>query len=66
MSTKNSPPKYCHFRPKNLGVVRVDGRDHYLGRYHSPESWEKYYRLLAEHAATGDPAAPGAPSRPSI
>jgi integrase len=56
MSAKHAPPKYRHFRPKNLGVVRIDGRDHYLGRYDSPESWEKYYRLLAEHAAAGSVA----------
>ena len=24
-------PKYPHYKPKNLGVVRIDGRDHYLG-----------------------------------
>jgi len=39
-------PKYRHYRPKNLGVVRINGIDHYLGRYKSPESWEKYHRLL--------------------
>jgi len=26
-------PKYRHFRPKDLAVVRIDGRDYYLGRY---------------------------------
>jgi integrase len=46
-------PKYRHYKPKDLAVVRIDGRDHYLGKYDSPESWEKYHRLLAEHAATG-------------
>ena len=46
-------PKYRHYRPKDLAVVRIDGRDHYLGKYDSPESWEKYYRLLAEHAIKG-------------
>jgi hypothetical protein len=53
MSAEKSPPRYRHFRPKNLGVVRIDGRDHYLGRYVSPESWEKNYRLLAGHAIKG-------------
>jgi integrase len=53
MSAENSPPKYRHFKPKNLAVVRIDGHDHYLGSYDSPESWEKYHRLLAEHAIKG-------------
>jgi integrase len=41
-------PKYRHYRPKNLGVVRIDGRDFYLGAYNSAASWEKYRRLVAE------------------
>jgi integrase len=46
-------PKYRLYRPKNLGVVRIDGRDHYLGAYDSPESRERYRRLLAEWLTTG-------------
>jgi integrase len=46
-------PKYRHYKPKDLAVVRIDGRDHYLGPYDSPESWEKYHRLLAERAVKG-------------
>lgn len=42
------PPKYRHYKPKNLAVVRIAGRDHYLGLYGSPESFERYARLLAE------------------
>jgi hypothetical protein len=41
-------PKYWHYKPKGLAVVRIDGRDHYLGKYDSPESREKYHRLVAE------------------
>lgn len=44
-------PKYRHYKPKNLGVVRIDGQDFYLGPYDSPQSWEKYHRLLAEKFA---------------
>lgn len=40
-------PKYRHYTPKNLAVVRINGRDHYLGRCNSVESWEKYHRLVA-------------------
>lgn len=43
--------KYRHYKPKDLAVVRIDGRDHYLGRYNSPESHERYHHLLAERAA---------------
>ena len=46
-------PKCRHYKPKDLAVVRIDGRDHYLGKYDSPESWEKYHRILAERAARG-------------
>jgi integrase len=46
-------PKYRHFKPKNLAVVRIDGRDHYLGKYDSPESHERYRRLIAEWLARG-------------
>jgi integrase len=49
-------PKYRHYRPKNLAVVRIDGKDHYLGKHNSPESWERYHRILAERAAV--PASP--------
>ena len=58
MSASPKPaPKYRHYKPKDLGVVRIDGRDHYLGKYGTPESYEKYHRLLAERYAHG-PATP--------
>ena len=51
--SRRSNPKYRHDQPKNLGVVRINGKDHYLGRYDSPESWEKYHRLIAEWLSRG-------------
>jgi hypothetical protein len=51
-------PKYRHYKPKDLAVVRIDGRDHYLGKYGTPESKEKYARLLAEHSMMGSVALP--------
>ena len=45
---KRRIPKYRHYKPKKLAVVRIEGKDHYLGRYDSAESWEKYHRLVAE------------------
>lgn len=61
--SKASQPKYRHYKPKNLAVVRIDGKDHYLGAYNSPESWEKYHRLMAERLAqkaepVADPKSP--------
>jgi hypothetical protein len=60
----NPIPKYRHYKPKDLAVVRIDGRDHYLGRHGSPESWERYHRLLAERAASGG-ERPSASPHPS-
>src|SRR3954469_13563335 len=45
---RRCPPKYRHYKPKNLAMVVVRGKAHYLGRYDSPESWERYHRLLAD------------------
>ena len=41
-------PKYRHYKPKNLAVVRIDGKDHYLGRFDSPESRDEYRRVLVK------------------
>jgi len=50
---KSRNPGYLLHRPTGQVRVRlrVDGRlrDIYLGPHGSPESWEKYHRLLAEH-----------------
>jgi len=54
-------PKYRHHKARNLALVHLDGKDHYLGKFDSPESWEKYHRLLAERAA--NPSRPDAPTR---
>jgi integrase len=53
MSLPDRLPAYRHYKPKKLGVVRLDGRDVYLGRYNSPESHEKYRRVVAEWLTTG-------------
>ena len=46
-------PSYRLHKPKNLAVVRIDGRDIYLGRYGTPESRERYDRLIAEWLTNG-------------
>jgi integrase len=57
-------PKYRHYKPKNLAVVRINGKDHYLGRYGSKESYERYYKFLAEWRTTGriESAKPAEPT----
>jgi hypothetical protein len=51
-------PKYRHYKPKDLAVVRIDGKDHYLGKFGSEASKEKYRRLIAELVATPTSALP--------
>lgn len=41
-------PSYRLHRPTGQAVVRLDGRDHYLGRHDTPTSREAYDRLIAE------------------
>ena len=51
--SKRRIPKYRHYKPKNLAVVRINGKDHYLGEYNSDGSWEQYHRLIAEWLGNG-------------
>ena len=44
----NRPPKYRHHKASGQAIVTIEGRDHYLGLYGSPESHEKYQRLVAQ------------------
>src|SRR4051812_24362043 len=46
-------PKLRHQKSRNLAVVRIAGRDVYLGPYGSPESREKYARVVGEWLAVG-------------
>src|SRR5579875_1811482 len=63
-------PKYRHYKPKGLAVVRIRGKDHYLGRFGSEESKELYRRLIAEHLSAPACAGRAAPvcgaSSPSL
>ena len=49
--SRRRAPKYRHYKPKNLAVVRIAGQDKYLGKYGSPESYEKYDRLVSLDAS---------------
>lgn len=53
-------PTYRHYKPKNLAVVRINGHDHYLGKFDSPGSHQLYHRLIAEWLASAgrSPASP--------
>jgi integrase len=46
-------PKYRCYKPKNLGLVVINGKQHYLGRYGSPESVAAYKRLIQEWLVLG-------------
>lgn len=52
---KNKLPSYCLHKASGQAVVWFDGREHYLGKYGSPESHSAYRRLTAEWAATNGP-----------
>ena len=57
-------PSYCLHRPSGKAVVRIDGRDHYLGPHDSPESHAEYDRVIAEWLARGrQPEFPVAESK---
>jgi integrase len=52
---QKTDPKYRHYKPKNLGMVVIDGHAHYLGKFDTPESLERYHQTLADwHAGKLD------------
>lgn len=44
-------PSYRFHKARNCAVVTINGKNHYLGPYDSPESHEEYARLIAEWRA---------------
>jgi integrase len=46
-------PSYRRYKPKNLGLVVIDGKQHYLGTYGTPESLAEYNRLVQEWLTRG-------------
>ena len=65
MSPKQQPhtPSYRLHKPTGQAVVRIDGRDCYLGRHGTEASRARYDRLISEWLANGrrlpDPMQPG-------
>ncbi|MFM9962407.1 MAG: tyrosine-type recombinase/integrase [Planctomycetaceae bacterium] len=56
----SSVPAYCLHRHSGKAIVRIAGRDHYLGPHGSPESRAEYDRLIAEWLACGRQSATSA------
>jgi integrase len=48
---RTGPPPYCHHKSSGQAYVNLSGKEHYLGKFDSPESHQKYARLIAEHSA---------------
>ena len=46
-------PKYCRRKQRNIAYVKLDGKPRFLGRYDSPESRERYDRIIALWIANG-------------
>jgi integrase len=51
-------PSYRYHKARNCAVVTINGKNFYLGAYDSPESHEKYARLIAKWQADGKDLAP--------
>jgi len=53
MSRKSGKvPSYCQHKASGRAVVRINGRDHYLGKFGSPESHAEYERLISKWRST--------------
>lgn len=50
---KKRIPSYRLHRPSGLAIVTLNGQDHYLGRWGSPQSRDEYDRLIGEWLAGG-------------
>ena len=53
MPRTKSPPTFRLHEPGLCAVVTIGGINHYLGPYGSPESHERYGRLIAEWQSKG-------------
>jgi integrase len=57
----NRPPRLCHEKASNQGVVRSDGKKVYLGRWGDPQTKANYDRVVAEWLAHGRRLPTGRP-----
>jgi hypothetical protein len=51
-------PSYRLHKPTGQAVVTLDGHDNYLGKFDSPQSRQKYDRLIAEWLSLRSAALP--------
>jgi hypothetical protein len=51
-------PSYRRHKARNCAVVTINGKNHYLGAFDSPESHEKYAQLISEWHRNGTPTPP--------
>jgi hypothetical protein len=51
----NRTPSNCHHTGSGQTVVRIDGKDHYLGKFDSEESRKEYDRLISKSSGTHVP-----------
>jgi len=49
-------PAYCVHKGRKLAYITVEGRGHYLGRAHSPESHARYGEALSAFSIATSPA----------
>lgn len=59
MSHSRRQPSYRYHKARNCAVVTIDGRNHYLGSFDSPESHQQYARLIAEWLSRRSPPLAG-------
>ena len=62
-SRGKSAPRYCHQKSSGQAYVSLNGKRHYLGKFDSEQSHERYRRLIAEKWRT--PGAEKAMQEPS-
>jgi integrase len=60
MPRTSRPPAYRLHKARSLAVVTINGKNHYLGPYGSPESHEKYAQLIANWKRNGNQVLPPA------
>ena len=50
---RTTQPKYCLDKTSGRALVVLNGKRVWLGKYDTPESREKYHRIVGEWRAAG-------------
>jgi hypothetical protein len=48
-------PAYREHTPSGQAHIRINGKDHYLGKYGTPESHDRYDEIVAEFVVGAQP-----------